>query len=569
MANSNSNSETKTDLKDCKFLCINLEKDVRRKIAVEKLAEKLNIEIEFVDGQSGSMLNVHHTESHLSLIETESNWYVHNKTARPELNLSCGEMGCAISHLNVCDKIKKGVWKDYKYYIVFEDDIQIAESSLQIFKEQLANLPQPDLFDVCLLSSEIQYFVPEITEPINEFFSYFERKSFNMANALVYTQRGADIVSTCSQNGIDKIESSVKLTGFVNVPADDHITRLYLKNLLKVITANNRVCGTDSSSLSVIWNIVKPNEDWKDIHKHEFHKDLSNFITMDALGQRGRLGNQMFQYAFLKCVQLQSNIPLKLSDACASHLSSVFQNIKYTPSNHEQILQQIDATLTEDQTLPHTDFVEQINKMDIEKKHINFIGYFQSEKYFESCEDVIKHTFKFKNSIQEESLNYINGLKQHYKCESLIALHIRLGDIWHSKPNERVYPVITKEYINQAISTIVSKSSSSNTSKTFKIVIFTDSPELVNKVYDKTKNSDVIDICSKSDYHDMCAMSLCDHFILSCSSFSWWAAWLCKNLDRIVVCPQPWYNTKLARVAQIDTTNIIPHDWMQIDLNLN
>jgi hypothetical protein len=43
-----------------------------------------------------------------------------------------------------------------------------------------------------------------------------------------------------------------------------------------------------------------------------------------------------------------------------------------------------------------------------------------------------------------------------------------------------------------------------------------------------------------SDFIDLYLMSRCRHFVASNSTFSWWAAWLSPNSQKIVIVPKVW-----------------------------
>jgi hypothetical protein len=53
-------------------------------------------------------------------------------------------------------------------------------------------------------------------------------------------------------------------------------------------------------------------------------------------------------------------------------------------------------------------------------------------------------------------------------------------------------------------------------------------------------------------------MSMCDHHIVTNSSFSWWGAWLNPNPQKIVTAPAQWFGPNLKRNSIAD---LIPKEW--------
>jgi hypothetical protein len=84
--------------------------------------------------------------------------------------------------------------------------------------------------------------------------------------------------------------------------------------------------------------------------------------------------------------------------------------------------------------------------------------------------------------------------------------------------------------------------------------------------------SDDIDWCNKNvmisavfvensaadSWKDMMLMSNCKHNITANSTFSWWAAWLNTNTDKIVTTPNKWF------LHGVDSNLITLSNWIKI-----
>lgn len=273
---------------------------------------------------------------------------------------------------------------------------------------------------------------------------------------------------------------------------------------------------------------------------------------------QGGLGNQLFQYAFGKTVQQNfgANLVLDISDfqydkAGRKYALEPFNidysvveiddtgryNILYDQRKNwliklgvklaPELLYRIAAKFgvyiwEEIKFHPVT-----INK-DFERICIH--GLWQSEKYFNEIGNILKEELKIKHSPSEEDKNLISLIRNM----NSVCVHIRRGDFLKNSNN--LYNC-TEEYYKKAMSYI----EKNVISPVF--YIFSDDINDVKKNF-KFGGKDIVYIEEKrSDYEEFRIMYNCKNFIISNSTFSWWASYL-REGDGIVIAPRKWYTDK-------------------------
>jgi hypothetical protein len=167
------------------------------------------------------------------------------------------------------------------------------------------------------------------------------------------------------------------------------------------------------------------------------------------------------------------------------------------------------------------------------------VGFFQSLKYFEHCQDEVKKLFKL-------DINPING----------ISIHIRRTDyVTHSNS----FPPITTEYIKLAIENLESMGIDCHN-----LYIFSDDIEWAkqhaNEFMFGYKHAFFM---QGNEFEDLSNMASCEHHIIANSTFSHWGAYLGHNPNKIVISPDPscWFGPGFTGSVPKD---LIPDEWTKI-----
>ncbi len=179
-----------------------------------------------------------------------------------------------------------------------------------------------------------------------------------------------------------------------------------------------------------------------------------------------------------------------------------------------------------------------------------YAGRFQNiDNFLEAINDIKKEIV----FPEQQELNY-NLMKEKIKKDNSVSLHVRLNDYSEIEDFEKVCPI---SYYIKAIKYLLEK----NTNLHF--YVFSNRMEEVRKRLPVIANYTYVEINDR--FHgigDLELMSLCKHNIIPNSTFSWWAAVLNKNMNKIIVAPNQ-YNIRVEGVKNEDI-NLWFDDWIRL-----
>ncbi len=262
-------------------------------------------------------------------------------------------------------------------------------------------------------------------------------------------------------------------------------------------------------------------------------------IGFNALGQLGRLGNQMFQYAALKGIAVNNgyNICIPTSRNSNEWTDHQLNKAFKMSSLNELNYQYIDPNRP---TIIEKSFCFDESLFNNCPDWVTIQGFFQSEKYFKHIRDQIIVDFQFHEHILDPAKEVTSN------WTSPIALHVRRTD-YITNPN---HVALDLSYYEKALEYFDSNS---------EVIIFSDDPKwcLEQKLFESDR---FLVSETGNNYLDLCIMTLCSNHIIANSSFSWWGAWL-SNSKR-VIAPADWF--KGSNNEHLDTRDLIPENWTVI-----
>lgn len=253
---------------------------------------------------------------------------------------------------------------------------------------------------------------------------------------------------------------------------------------------------------------------------------------------QGGLGNQMFQYAMYLALRKRKPCSLFFFDIGGSvdchngfELPTIFSSISLSRAAwYNRLRCRMPFLFKHLKTLKQRNSLTYYPEVLQEKKDAIYDGFWQSEQYFLDVKETIFQHFTFKESLlNKETVELRDRLLS--ETES-VSVHIRRGD-YLSEPFRLT---CSQEYYMKAISLVSDKLSAPH------FYFFSDDIEWVKENFASLNATFIGWNKSNDSWQDLYLMSLCKHNIVANSSFSWWGAWLNKNVSKIVIAPSLWFD---------------------------
>lgn len=251
-------------------------------------------------------------------------------------------------------------------------------------------------------------------------------------------------------------------------------------------------------------------------------------IEFSKLGWKGNMGNQLFQVAstisIAKKNQHKANFP-------EWNQEQYFENkLPKSDVNNPTLIKE-----------PNFHYEE----VNLGEGNYDLNGWYQSEKYFDN--DLVKKQLTLKKEL-------VDGIKEKYRetfSKKTILISIRRGDF---VDNPVYFQVPIRYYILSLIEHFPDW-------KERNIVVTSDDIDYCKLHFDCIDNVYFAD--GLTAIEQLCLGSMCDDFIISNSTFSWWQAWLGEKKGSKIVRPLKNFDKEFEK--KNNDKDYFPERWFVFD----
>jgi glycosyl transferase family 11 len=277
----------------------------------------------------------------------------------------------------------------------------------------------------------------------------------------------------------------------------------------------------------------------------------------------GGLGNQLFQYALGRRLAHKHGVPLKLDitgfDTYKLHAYSLSHfNLNASVATPEDLRPfsrsltgRISRRLQSYRPVrwrrwivePHVHFAPEILQAG---SYVYLEGHWQSEKYFSDVGALLRDEIRVMTSPRGLDAELARDIQR--SCA--VAMHVRRGDYMTNS----THGLCSIEYYAEGMRRIRRIEPQAH------FFVFSDDPQWAAEALSADAAVTVVGHNGANrNYEDFRLMSMCRHFVIANSTFSWWAAWVATHPAKIVIAPRRWFATGL-----VDGSDVVPESWVRI-----
>ncbi|MBU1372309.1 MAG: alpha-1,2-fucosyltransferase [Bacteroidetes bacterium] len=250
---------------------------------------------------------------------------------------------------------------------------------------------------------------------------------------------------------------------------------------------------------------------------------------------KGRLGNQLFQYAFLKYLKGQKKgLIYFFPNPHHAYLEKYFEL-----EGHDNFLLGSKAYSAITRCLPYLlrikdlFFHNWVGPKPVEVKNWRYYkGYFQTDYYYEHLEKPLSYSLKseFRKQFQDK----FGEIFGEYKT---VVVHIRRTDYMSYGERRKRDISLPLEYFANRLAAIENIDD-------YKVIFVSDDTQKVKEVFPEKEN---YIFSNNSEIIDFQLIQNADISIISNSTFAWWAAYLNPKKNKAVYAPKNWLGFKIGR----------------------
>lgn len=184
--------------------------------------------------------------------------------------------------------------------------------------------------------------------------------------------------------------------------------------------------------------------------------------------------------------------------------------------------------------------------------HVYLVGYWQSEQFFPHLREQLQAHFQPADSISQDSVETARRMERGPS----VSLHVRRGDYVLQPHTRKVHGVCPPGYYRACVEALLERF------ENLHCYVFSDDHPWCKEHLRFPCPMTHVDHNNPAEPHeDIWLMTRCRHHVVANSTFSWWGAWLRRDLSGEVYAPGQWFLD-----ARKDSRAIVPTSWKKMSL---